>query len=63
MSISNEEITEEIITEAYSLGIHNELFIRFNLHKNYMNSSDAYRKSLDELKSEMNLLYTNKKIK
>jgi len=52
MSVTNEEIIEEIIAEAYVLGIYDELFIRFNKHKDFMDRSDAYQKSLYELKEE-----------
>jgi hypothetical protein len=52
MSVTNEEIIEEIITEAYVLGIYDELFIRFNKYKDFMDRSDAYQKSLYELKEE-----------
>lgn len=52
MSITNEEIIEEIITEAYVLGFYDELFIRFNKYKDLVDRPDAYQRALNELKSE-----------
>ena len=58
--MTNEELLEEILTEAHNLGLHLEVMSLSKKKYANLDNVDAYQKALYELKEEYGFYYIDK---